>query len=174
MRYFITILFFSAFFWACQPDEACISSATSGVVLDFYVDTLYADTSATGVVTRRDSLFRDSVKFLHVSSTTSPNLFWPTDTFETIKTPRVLLALDPDRDETMFLFKYSASSQPDDTLVLSYERRYRLISTDCPLEVSFRNLQVVHNTFDTVLVINTELLEPNNEADLQIIRPRQQ
>lgn len=175
MRYLILLLFFSAGFWACQPDEACISSATSQVVLDFFVDTIYTETNANGGTIRRDSLFRDSVYLLKVTSTTSQSNFWSPDTANPTRgTPRVLLALDPNQDETTFFFQYADAEKPNDTLVLRYQRRYRLISTDCPLEVSFNELQVERSSFDTIVVINTELVEPNNETDIQIIRPREE
>lgn len=175
MRYLSLFLLLSAGFWACQPDEACISSATSQVVLDFFVDTVHIDTINEATLVRRDSLFRDSVDLLSVTSATSQSIFWEVDPENPKGTPRVVLALDPNQDETAFFFQYRPDTEkPTDTLVLRYQRRYRLISTDCPLEVSFNELQVVRSTFDTVGVINTELVEPNNETDIQIIRPREQ
>jgi hypothetical protein len=52
--------------------------------------------------------------------------------------------------------------------VLGYERRYRLIAPDCALEVIYRDLRVVRSTFSNALIINTELREPSNEADLRL------
>ncbi len=172
MRYLIVLLFSTVGFWACQPEEACISSATSRVLLGFYVDSIYVDTLATGGINRIDSLLWDTIRFVRVTSTTADSTFWENDSANSLRTTRLLLALDPDKDETTFLFEQPDT--PTDTLTLRYQRRYRLISTDCPLEVSFRELQVVHNTFDTAVVVNTELIEPSNDTDVQIIRPRQE
>lgn len=157
MRYLILFLLFSVAFWACRPDEACISSATSRLVVDFYVAT---DTTPV----------RDTVRFLKISSPALADTHFWKQARETDRIFRVFLALNPDKDTTTFVFE--RANLPNDTLVLRYQRRYRLIAPDCPLEVSYAQLKVVRKTFDSVRVVNTELIEPSNDMDVQIIFPR--
>ncbi|EMR01442.1 DUF6452 family protein [Cesiribacter andamanensis] len=152
MRYFVLILFSLFGFWGCQPDEACFSSATNRLVLGFYQQ------SVNGPIT-------DTVVVGQVKSTASDSLFWN----NTIDSTRaIFLYLNPLSDTTTILFKRTSAPARDDTLVLAYQRRYRLIAPDCPLEVSFEELSVVRSTFATTRVLNTELREPSNEADVQV------
>lgn len=153
MRYIILLLLLPAAFWACQPEEACISAATNRLVLDFYVGTE-----------------NTPVLFRSIRGVTTPaiNFLEAPDT----EVKRVILALDPQQDSTAFVFE--RSGLPNDTLVLGYQRRYRLISPDCPLEVSFSQLQVIEeaSSFALVNIINAELFEPSDEMDVQIILTR--
>lgn len=159
MRYLALFILLLATSWACQPEEACISSATSRLVVDFYVDT------RTGPV-------QDSIQFRLVKSTASDSVFWSS---ESDSTARLLLRLNPDKDTTTFVFQgVNRNRAFNDTLVFRYQRRYRLISPDCPLEVSYRQLEVLRASanFARFQVINTELMEPSNEMDVQVILPR--
>lgn len=163
MRYLFLFLILSASFWACQPEEACISSATNRVVVDFFVDTA----RVPNLVTRE----RDTLGLHLVQSQTADSLF--INSLTDIPTTRLLLRLDPDKDSTVFYFRGTFNKEAfQDTLVVRYQRRYRLISPDCPLEVSFQQLQVARTSFDSVQVINTELREPSDNTDIQIIRPQ--
>ncbi|WP_224996651.1 hypothetical protein [Cesiribacter sp. SM1] len=158
MRYLFLLIVFSATFWACQPEEACISSATNNFVVEFLpVDN--PDLTTDDRYFRRISTLIGNTEYV----------FWANDT-----TPisRFLLILDPNRDTTTFVFRHlEAEGQeplPNDSLVLTYQRRYRLITPDCPLEVSFDQLRLVKTTFDTALVVNSELLEPSDSTDVQV------
>jgi hypothetical protein len=152
MRYFVLLLFSLPAFWGCQPDEACFSSATNRLVVDFYRSSPAGPQPDTVVVGQ-------------VRSTVSDSLFWNNDTD---RTRRILLYLNPDADSTIFLFERQTPSLRRDSLVLGYERRYRLIAPDCALEVIYRDLRVLRSTFSNALIINTELQEPSNEADLHL------
>lgn len=165
MRYLFLFLLISAVFWACQPEEACISSATSRLVLDFYVQT---DSTPA-----RDTIIVDKA-----GSTTTTALFYDSGAEGAADSiSRLYLRLDPDQDSTVFYLQGLYNSPEgdqvliSDTLVFSYQRRYRLISPDCPLEVSFQELQLVRSTIDAaqVAVINTELVEPSDDTDVQLI-----
>lgn len=171
MRYLLLLLLFSATFWACQPEEACVSSATSRVVVDFYVPI----ETELGL----DTIRRDSIQFTKVTGAGASNGFLTIGRDSTVgldSTARVILRLNPDKDTSTFYFEgifYSGNSRAKinfkDTLVMHYQRRYRLISPDCPLEVSFEQLQVVRSTLDSVRVINAKLVEPSTEMDVQVI-----
>jgi hypothetical protein len=158
MRYLFLLIVFSASFWACQPEEACISSATNRFVVEF----LPADNPD---ITTDDRYFRRISTIIG----STEYVFWANDS--TLRN-RFLLVLDPDRDTTTFVFQHlrvnGQELLPDDSLVLTYQRRYRLITPDCPLEVSFDQLRLVKTTFDSANVINAELIEPSDETDVQV------
>ena len=165
MRYLLLLLVLSAAFWACQPEEACISSATSRVVVDFFVP---AEDELGRPVLRADT-----INFQLISGLGASNAFYTKDK-ETDRISRVILRLNPDKDTSTFYFEGIARNRTPfkDTLVVSYQRSYRLISPDCPLEVSFEQLQVVRSTLDSIKVINTKLVEPSTDTDVQIIFTR--
>lgn len=161
MRYLFLLLLLSATFWACQPEEACISTATNRVVLGFFVDTTTGRLAAPLDIRLAYSTTADSA-FLDERVPAEENLL-----------PSLTLRLDPQRDTTVFYMEGFFNDEPfSDSLVLRYQRRYRLISPDCPLEVSFQQLQLVSTSFDSVQILNTELREPSDDIDVQIIRPQ--
>ena len=163
MRYLFLFLVFLAGSWACQPEEPCISSATNRLVVSFMI----RGTPAAPAPTADERAFRSII------STTANDPLWTDATELGRPGSNFILRLDPDRDTTTFVFvPIPQQGQPSpgdvDTLVLTYQRRYRLISPDCPLEVSYRELRVVRTTFDTALIVNTELVEPSTDTDVQV------
>ncbi|AHM60660.1 hypothetical protein D770_12015 [Flammeovirgaceae bacterium 311] len=166
MRYLLLLIVFPALFWACQPEEACISSATNRFVVEF----LSEDNPD---ITTDDRYFRRIYSLVKTSENTLTGyVFWE-DTARARIENTFLLVMNPDSDTTTFVFEHTAAEEGEeppvaDTLIFTYQRRYRLISPDCPLEVTFRDLRLVRTTFDSAQVVNTELIEPSDATDVQV------
>lgn len=135
---------------ACDPEEACVSSSTNVIRLGFYV------TDEKGVVKAGPFTF-SSVKVLRSDSA----YFEPNPA----GAASISLALDPAADSTTFIFKHDKNT---DSLVISYNRDFRIISPECGVEIKFNRLQVAGHSFDSVQLIATELPGPAKGFDVAI------
>jgi hypothetical protein len=74
---------------------------------------------------------------------------------DSAKLSRVDLSFNPKSDETTFVLDRSTKSQKIiDTIVISYRRQYRLLSTSasCPPRVEFKEIMLEYHSFDSLYV----------------------
>lgn len=79
---------------------------------------------------------------------------------ENVKVTGVRLPLRPDATATVFAFD---SNLGNDTLILTYRKKARLISENCGVEVIFSDLGFGRNDFDSIKVVNRTLIEDITE-----------
>ncbi len=150
--------------YACRPDEACIGSGSNGVALQFVV--------------RNDSLTTPPADTVEIENITTPNLsggsplvLFPISAADTLIaegrgfTTLFRLGLNPNSDTTILVFE---AQRRTDSLVLAYQRRYQLLSPDCPINVNYQNLEVIRHTFDDVEVLRTDLSDFSATPDIYI------
>lgn len=135
---------------ACDAEEGCISLPTNQYQIGFYAINKEGKFPA-------GPFFYDNIEALR-----SDSVFYK-DRPEGAAT--VSLALDPGADSTTFVFKYRDKA---DTLKVSYNRIFKMISPECGLEVKYTGLEVYSHTFDSINVLKTELLTTDKEFDLAI------
>ena len=125
---------------ACnEPD--CESKTTNFVNIKFYkIENNELDTLTIASVT---AIAADDTIFVENKDVTS-----------------VRLPLRPDTTATVFAFE---SNFGNDTLILTYRRKARLISENCGVEVIFSDLGYSRNDFDSIKVENQTLIEDITE-----------
>lgn len=152
MRY-LSCLLMVLLLAGCDADEACVSSATNVLQIGF-------------VERNVDGELEDSEVEYEAVLAEGAELPFYVDT-DTTSIDQLLVSLDPEATETTFFFLDGDAS---DTLVLTYQPQFRLISPECGLETTFQSLEVVSHTFTFLELKVTELSTRNVEADLEIIR----
>ena len=90
-----------------------------------------------------------------------------------IGTTSLSLSLDPNSDTTTYVFYYGEDQQ--DTLQLAYKRNSRMISTDCDLEITFKDVVLLKTPFVgneavSVEVRSNEISDKNTDPNLEIVR----
>lgn len=138
--------------WACQEDESCVSFATNIYDVGFF--TFDEEGGVVPVELNFDrvgSLGTDSLFFIRTEEGTS----------------QIPLALNPASDTTTFLFRYGLGT---DTLQLTYQRLFRMISPECGMELRYTQVAVSRHTFDSVSILKREPLRTPQELDLQIFQ----
>lgn len=135
---------------ACDPDEACVSASTNDIRLGFYV------TDEKGVPKAGPFTF-SSVEVLR-----SDHTYFE---FKPAGAASISLALDPAADTTTFIFKHGENT---DSLLISYNRDFRVISPECGVEIIFNRLQLASHSFDSVQLVTTELPGPAKGFDVAI------
>ena len=139
--FFLLILFTLA---ACLDQPDCVEEAANEVIFEFK--------NATNGKNR-------NVDFNSV--------FIPgTDTvlYSSESTSKTVIPLNPVSSTTTVIFD---SNFGKDTVVLSYHSVTRLISTECGAETFFLDLRVQEHTFDSLKVLNRNVL-PDGKANFQI------
>lgn len=139
---------------SCGTDPDCITSGSSLVRVNF----LKADNE------NADSLFFNAV----FTSANEDSLIAGKDTLSTLQLP-----LNPASDVTEFILENRALNDSIlvfDTIRLSYDRLQRIISPECGVELSFINLNIQKSTFDSLALVNGELIRNNNNANIEIYR----
>jgi hypothetical protein len=61
------------------------------------------------------------------------------------------LPVDPSKSSTLFIFEKENGS---DSLELSYEVQYKVISELCGVEIIYKDLKVKYTTFDSIFVVS--------------------
>ncbi len=126
---------------ACQDDPDCVSITTDFANVRFYnFENGEIDTVDVNSITLEGS---DSVLY---ADTTISNV--------------MTIPLNPAQRTVQLAFDTEFGL---DTVVLSYATRNRLISEDCGLEILFAELDYVRNDFDSINIVNQELVESFDE-----------
>lgn len=152
MRY-ISCLLILLLLSSCDPDEACISSATNELLIGFVERNNNGDLEASSV--EYEAVLAEGAEFPYYVDTDSTDI------------SLLLTSLDPEGTETTFIF---ADGEDSDTLIIGYRPQLSLISPECGLETKFQSLEVVSHTFTFLELKVTELNTLKEEADLEIIR----
>ncbi|MEL7003174.1 MAG: DUF6452 family protein [Bacteroidota bacterium] len=132
-------------FTSCLDDPDCISPTT-----DFATALFYKSES-----NERDTL---EINSLMVLGKTDSILV------SNASATGVVLPLRQDTTAVTFIFD---SELGLDTLVITYETRSRLVSEECGIDIIIADLGYSVNTFDSVAVVNSTLIEDINE-DIRI------
>jgi len=129
---------------ACAPDEICFTDNSTEVRIDFK-KVVYAGT---------DSAFteNDTLVFAQISALDTDSIFIQDDTLTS-----VILPLNTGNNETTIVFDTDLERH---TLELKYQRTQRLISADCGPEQIIDQLEALHSTFDSLVVLQPVLTEP--------------
>ena len=79
------------------------------------------------------------------------------------------LAIDPNKTFTNFIFDYKVGDVSDkDTLKLTYRPLARVPATDCGAFLYFTDLNYVKTGFDSIRIINQQLLSDGSIINVQI------
>jgi hypothetical protein len=154
-------------FSSCK-DENCVSLANNYLLVDF----LSADTLETGSIDfeRKDTLFYSVV------AVGNDSVFYQ----KAKKVSSLLLPVNPSSDQTSFQLTMIDSIRYDtlsfnpivlDTIYflhdtpheikVSYDRKYRIITESCGMEISYHNLMTETITFPSSALINSNLSRLN-------------
>ena len=125
---------------ACDTTD-CITFNTRVVIVEFL-------DSATGNNKVRE--------FDLITAIESPIVFYGDTSLSTYYLP-----VNTEKEYTSFLFLNP--DQTIDTLEIDYEKRIRLISKDCGYDFEFKNLGIVHTSFDSAVSMENELSRLNEE-----------
>lgn len=135
---------------SCQEEESCVSFATNVISAGFYS---FDEKGAAVPV---------ELNFERVGARGTDSLFFVGGT---VGVNQMLLALNPASDTTTFLFRSGLGA---DSLQLTYQRTFRMISPECGMEVRYTNMAVGRHTFDSVGVLTEEALSKPQAMDLRI------
>jgi hypothetical protein len=142
------LIIFSLFLLsACVDDELCIGTGTNIVKVKLFEF--------------EDPLNPISVTFDSIGVSGNPE-FFPSYNDSTIST--INLTIDPNETFTRFVFFTTDSS---DTLELTYVIKTRLISPSCGPELLYSDLEVIHYTFDS-LILDESVIEREIETNIRI------
>ena len=124
---------------SCVDDEICVASKSNVVKIDFYD----ANEPTTPL----------AVTFLDILPSGFPEAF-PDYTDSTLTS--IDLTVDPNESTTVFIME---TLERKDTLTLSYDIVPYLLSPTCGPQLSFLDLTVPNDTFDSLTLVNTQFLE---------------
>lgn len=85
--------------------------------------------------------------------------------FEIENVSNLALPINPGLDELTLFFDTELGN---DTLVIGYNRTARLISEECGTEIIYKNIQVLRSDFDSVRVINSQVILNFQDLDATI------
>jgi hypothetical protein len=146
----ISIVFASYF--ACESDSNCGTNAADFV--RFSIVTINEDGE-------------------EVASDSAYNFFFSTETvFDTVffDIQNLNVLLSPAHDTLQYIFVgLDVDSLVDriDTFSLAYRKISRVDSPDCPIDFSFTGLDIVSQTFDSTVIVNTTLTLQNNAPNIK-------
>lgn len=146
----------SVFMISCEAEEACV--------------TLVNNRLNTGFFRINEDGTREEARFFYrqIRAVERDTAFFTQG--QVLGAASLNLALNPGADVTTFVFDHTQGGGRD-SLQLSYERNFRMISPECGLEVQYSNIRLLGHTFDSVRLITTEINEeirPPRSIDLEI------
>lgn len=133
---------------SCEPSGECIGDFTPYMKTTFYRIDANGERAAW-----EDSLV--SVKELYTNQWISDTLILPT----TIGIP-----LNPLKDSAAFAFHFQ---NQDDTLYVKYTAVDKILSPDCGLQTYYNHLDTIHQSFDSLVIIN-QSVRTTNDTELEI------
>ena len=148
---------------ACRPDEACIGGGSSGLGLKFVAinDTLATPPTDTVLIQNIYTANASNQRLYLFPLSTADTAIINSNGFKDL----FRLGLNPDQDSTIFVFE---SLRRTDSLIVKYNRRYQLLSPDCPITVNYTQLEVADHTFTDVEINRTDLTEFSATPDLYL------
>lgn len=138
----ITIIF------ACDVDSNCGSINVDYVT--FRTVTLNANLEEQDVAVIFDSIV----------SPQTDSIFFFQDTLNTFQLP-----LSPVEDQTDFFF-YSGTR--GDTIRFTYEKRNRVDSPECGIDMEFIGMDTAFQTFDSLIIVNDTLKRTVNASNIKL------
>lgn len=142
---FITII-------ACEVDSNCgINNVENNVnYVTFRSLTLNANLEEQNV----------GVVFDSIVSPQADDYFYLADTLSTFQLP-----LSPVENHTDFFFYYGSRA---DTIRFNYDKRNRVDSPECGIEMEFIGLDTAFQTFDSLIIVNDTLKRTINAPNIKL------
>ncbi|MGM0581481.1 MAG: DUF6452 family protein [Bacteroidota bacterium] len=142
------ILLFITFIFACEVDSNCGSINVDYVT--FSTVTLDANLEERNVAVAFDS----------IKSPQTDSIFFFQDTLSVFQLP-----LSPAENQTDFFFYYGPNV---DTIRFTYEKRNRVDSPECGIDMEFIGMDTAFQTFDSLVIVNDTLKRNLNASNIKL------
>ncbi|RUA31442.1 MAG: hypothetical protein DSY77_13075 [Bacteroidetes bacterium] len=153
----IVLLLFTIIF-ACDVDSNCGSINVDYVT--FSTVTLNANLEERPKEVRFDSIFSPQTDSIFVLN-------------DTVTISNFSLPLSPAENQTDFYFYYSVNNSGDtvsygDTIRFTYEKRNRIDSPECGIDMEFIGMDTAFQTFDSLVIVNDTLKRTVNAPNIKL------